>query len=169
MVEVNKPVQESEEEGGGEESSTTVSVLSYNLLAQDLIRKNRYLYSDAVPELLEWDFRKTNLLKDLTDSGADVRGSLCMGGFPSTRVCGDSPALVVLKYRYHFDRFVVDLQWPVWCGLEQASYGVYICTMLRNTRVFLHAVLSADNLLRAILKYVRVTIGRWKVESVDFN
>ena len=73
MVELNKPVQESGEGGGGgEESATTVSVLSYNLLAQDLIRKNRYLYSDAVPELLEWDFRKTNLLKDLTESDADV-------------------------------------------------------------------------------------------------
>ena len=69
MVEVNKGVEESE---GGGESATTVSVLCYNLLAQDLIRKNRYLYSDAVPELLEWDFRKTNLLKDLADSDADV-------------------------------------------------------------------------------------------------
>jgi hypothetical protein len=136
MVEVNKAVQESEEGGGREESSTTVSVLSYNLLAQDLIRKNRYLYSDAVPELLEWDFRKTNLLKDLTDSGADVRGSLCMGGFPSTRACVDSPALVVLTYRYHFDLFVVDLEWPVWSGLEQASHGLYIRTMICNSRVF---------------------------------
>ena len=54
------------------DSVTTVSVLSYNLLAQDLIRKNRYLYSDALPEVLEWDFRKTNLLKDLTESQADV-------------------------------------------------------------------------------------------------
>ena len=70
MVEVNKAAEESE--GRGESTTTTVSVLCYNLLAQDLIRKNRYLYSDAVPELLEWDFRKMNLLKDLTDSGADV-------------------------------------------------------------------------------------------------
>ena len=69
MVEVNKAVEKSE---GGGESATAVSVLCYNLLAQDLIRKNRYLYSDAVPELLEWDFRKMNLLKDLTDSDADV-------------------------------------------------------------------------------------------------
>ena len=82
MVELNKPVQESEEGGGGgEESATTVSVLSYNLLAQDLIRKNRYLYSNAVPELLEWDFRKTNLLKDLTESDADVRFSMCIPVF----------------------------------------------------------------------------------------
>ena len=66
MVEVNKAVE------GGRDSVATVSVMSYNLLAQDLIRKNSYLYSDAAPELLEWDFRKTNLLKDLTDSNADV-------------------------------------------------------------------------------------------------
>lgn len=67
MVDVNKAVGESE---GA--SATTISVLSYNLLAQDLITKNLYLYSDAAPELLEWDFRKNNLLKDLTDSNADV-------------------------------------------------------------------------------------------------
>ena len=66
MVKVNKEVKLDGD------SVTTVSVLSYNLLAQDLIRKNRYLYSDALPEVLEWDFRKTNLLKDLTESQADV-------------------------------------------------------------------------------------------------
>lgn len=65
---VNKTV-----DNGGAAPVTTVSVLCYNVLAQDLIRKNRYLYSDAIPELLEWDFRKTNLLRDLTDSNADVR------------------------------------------------------------------------------------------------
>lgn len=66
MVEVNKAL------GSEGDASMTVSVLCYNLLAQDLIGKNRYLYSDAAPELLEWDFRKINLLKDLTDSQADV-------------------------------------------------------------------------------------------------
>ena len=67
MVEVNQPIS------GEGESKGTISVLSYNLLAQDLIAKNRNLYSNAVPELLEWDFRKDNLLKDLTSSQADVR------------------------------------------------------------------------------------------------
>ena len=70
MVDVNKAL------GSKRDATTTVSVLCYNLLAQDLIGKNRYLYSDVAPELLEWDFRKTNLLKDLTDSQADVRHSL---------------------------------------------------------------------------------------------
>ena len=66
MVEVDKKI---DSEG---ESKTAMSVLSYNLLAQDLILKNWNLYSEAVPELLEWDFRKDNLLKDLTTSQADV-------------------------------------------------------------------------------------------------
>lgn len=109
MVELNKPVQEGEEGGGGgEESATTVSVLSYNLLAQDLIRKNLYLYSDAVPELLEWDFRKTNLLKDLTESDADVghhkkRGFLCI---PVFLPCIKYSALARIGgwlMGYHFD------------------------------------------------------------------
>ena len=71
MVEVNKKIDSERE------SKSTISVLSYNLLAQDLILKNWNLYSEAVPELLEWDFRKDNLLKDLTTSQADVRNKFC--------------------------------------------------------------------------------------------
>lgn len=67
MVEVNKVM--GSEDG---DSAVTISVLSYNLLAQDLIGKNLYLYSNVAPEFLDWEFRKTSLLKDLTDSQADV-------------------------------------------------------------------------------------------------
>ena len=109
MVEVNKPVEVSD--GGGGESAATVSVLCYNLLAQDLIRKNLYLYSDAVPELLEWDFRKTNLLKDLTDSDADVGHeksifltTLCIPVFLPWTTCGLLETILT---------FCVDQEWAV--------------------------------------------------------
>lgn len=52
--------------------STHISVISYNLLAQDLIEKNLHLYNHRSPEHLKWDYRKENLLSDLTQSAADV-------------------------------------------------------------------------------------------------
>ncbi len=53
--------------------STHISIVTYNLLAQDLIDKNMHLYNERDPEHLKWDFRKENLLKELIESGADVR------------------------------------------------------------------------------------------------
>jgi len=52
--------------------STQLSVVSYNLLAQDLLEKNMHLYTQCSPDQLKWDFRKNNLLDDLTQSSADV-------------------------------------------------------------------------------------------------
>ena len=57
-------------------------MVSYNLLAQDLIEKNMYLYTHCTGEELSWEFRKDNLLNDLTQSSADVRMSGGVG------VCG---------------------------------------------------------------------------------
>ena len=49
MVDVNKRLDA--------DSSTTVSILRYNLLAQDLIHKNMYLYDSHEPDVLSWDYR----------------------------------------------------------------------------------------------------------------
>ena len=68
MVDVNKRLDA--------DSSTTVSVLCYNLLAQDLIHKNMYLYDSHEPDVLSWDYRKINLFADLGGSKADVRCTL---------------------------------------------------------------------------------------------
>lgn len=65
LVEINKEVRVKD--------STHLSVVSYNLLAQDLIETNKHLYTHCPPEQLEWDFRKDNLISDLTQSSADVR------------------------------------------------------------------------------------------------
>ena len=56
--------------------STQISVLSYNMLAQDLILTNRYLYSKRPQSSLDWNFRKSNLLIELTQAAADV-SSVC--------------------------------------------------------------------------------------------
>ena len=53
--------------------STQLSVVCYNLLAQDLIAANMYLYTHCSAQQLDWDFRRENLLKDLTQASADVR------------------------------------------------------------------------------------------------
>ena len=52
--------------------SAQLSVVSYNLLAQDLIQKNMHLYTHCSNADLAWDYRKDNLLKDLAQSSADV-------------------------------------------------------------------------------------------------
>jgi mRNA deadenylase 3'-5' endonuclease subunit Ccr4 len=44
--------------------------MTYNILSQDLIDDNDYLYNKA--EHLEWDYRKSRLLNELVTSGADV-------------------------------------------------------------------------------------------------
>lgn len=64
LVEANKEVRVKD--------STHLSVVCYNLLAQDLIDTNNHLYTHCPPQQLAWDFRKENLLSDLTLSSADV-------------------------------------------------------------------------------------------------
>lgn len=50
-----------------------ISLVSYNLLAQDLIHKNMFLYRKDRTEYLEWEHRKRQLLKEILDINADVR------------------------------------------------------------------------------------------------
>ena len=57
--------------------STVFSVVSYNVLAQDLLHKNQYLYTHCPPELLSWEYRKWNILNELVESTADV-SVLCL-------------------------------------------------------------------------------------------
>jgi mRNA deadenylase 3'-5' endonuclease subunit Ccr4 len=64
LVETNKEVRVKD--------STHLSVVSYNLLAQDLLDSNEYLYTHCPQEQLAWDYRKDNLLDDLKQSSADV-------------------------------------------------------------------------------------------------
>ena len=55
-----------------------VSLVSYNLLAQDLIDKNMFLYRTDRLEYLQWEHRKKQLLKELLETRADVSGDPIM-------------------------------------------------------------------------------------------
>ena len=49
-----------------------ISVMSYNVLSQDLIDKNMYLYTRDNPEWLDWTYRKHKILYEITTCKADV-------------------------------------------------------------------------------------------------
>ena len=65
LVDINKDLKT--------KHSSRLSVVCYNLLAQDLIEKNMHLYTHCTTDELSWEFRRDNLLSDLTQSSADVR------------------------------------------------------------------------------------------------
>ncbi len=52
--------------------SLTLSVLCYNILAQDLIERNMCLYSQRMSYHLDWVFRKKNIIMELEKQNADV-------------------------------------------------------------------------------------------------
>lgn len=64
--------------------STHISLVCYNLLAQDLLNTNLYLYTHCPLEQLQWDFRRENLLRDLAQSSADVSGIRLVKGHHTT-------------------------------------------------------------------------------------
>lgn len=49
------------------------SVMSYNILSQELLLSNPYLYKHCNPRVLEWRHRFTNLINELERHAADVR------------------------------------------------------------------------------------------------
>ena len=55
--------------GGG---GPCFSVVTYNVLAQELIQKNPELYTHCPSDLLDWEYRKHNLLRELEESDAEV-------------------------------------------------------------------------------------------------
>lgn len=48
------------------------SVMSYNILSQELLLSNAYLYKHCNPLLLDWEHRFTNIIKELEQHSADV-------------------------------------------------------------------------------------------------
>ena len=49
-----------------------ISLVSYNLLAQDLIHKNMFLYRTDIPDLLQWEYRRNRLLSEILEISADA-------------------------------------------------------------------------------------------------
>lgn len=52
--------------------SVNFTVLSYNVLAQHLLEEHTYLYRKVEPEALTWDKRGERILREVTDTQADV-------------------------------------------------------------------------------------------------
>ncbi|XP_028296357.1 protein angel homolog 2 isoform X2 [Gouania willdenowi] len=48
------------------------SVLSYNILSQQLLEENLYLYRHAPPHVLRWELRLHNLIREITQLHADI-------------------------------------------------------------------------------------------------
>lgn len=48
------------------------SLVCYNVLSQDLISQNMYLYDKEQPQWLDWEYRKRRMIKELLDTEADV-------------------------------------------------------------------------------------------------
>lgn len=55
--------------------SLKFTVLSYNVLAQNLLEEHTYLYRKADPEALDWDSRSERILREVRDHQADI---LCL-------------------------------------------------------------------------------------------
>lgn len=52
--------------------SMDFTVMSYNILAQDLLEQNQYLYAHCPPEVLQWDYRCSLLLNEIVNWAPDV-------------------------------------------------------------------------------------------------
>ncbi|XP_072031481.1 LOW QUALITY PROTEIN: uncharacterized protein [Amphiura filiformis] len=48
------------------------TVMSYNVLAQKLISMNDYLYHHCPRHILDWEYRKMNLLQEIADINSDI-------------------------------------------------------------------------------------------------
>ncbi|XP_070571025.1 protein angel homolog 2-like [Ptychodera flava] len=53
-------------------SGLEFSVLSYNILAQGLLNTNMDLYCDCPPDILDWNYRKQNILREIKDLIPDI-------------------------------------------------------------------------------------------------
>lgn len=69
----DEPRQELRECGAnGSEGTFDFSVMSYNILAQNLLEDNSHLYRHCQRPVLHWSFRFPNILKEIKHFDADV-------------------------------------------------------------------------------------------------
>ncbi|CAF1075314.1 unnamed protein product [Didymodactylos carnosus] len=50
----------------------TFKLISFNVLSQDLLEANGYLYADCISEYLDWNYRKHVIIKQIVDHHADI-------------------------------------------------------------------------------------------------
>ncbi|KAK5852605.1 hypothetical protein PBY51_006457 [Eleginops maclovinus] len=59
----------------GDSKAFDFSVMSYNILSQELLQDNAYLYRHCPPAVLPWEYRLPNLLAEIRQQDADI---LCL-------------------------------------------------------------------------------------------
>lgn len=64
--------------------------MSYNVLAQDLLLDNQYLYRDHPTQVLDWEHRKQKLVQEFSAHQPDVSESKSAHGHQSPRCQSDN-------------------------------------------------------------------------------
>ncbi|KAM9356484.1 protein angel homolog 2 [Pholidichthys leucotaenia] len=86
----------------GDSSSFDFSVMSYNILSQQLLLDNAYLYRHCDPAVLPWEFRLTNLLAEIKEHSTDI---LCLQEVQEDHYENQiKPALQALGYQCEYKR-----------------------------------------------------------------
>lgn len=55
-------------------------MLSYNVLAQDLLERNAFLYDWSNVQVLNWEYRRNLLLNEIKEINADVSEPFLFNG-----------------------------------------------------------------------------------------
>ncbi|XP_014889485.1 protein angel homolog 2 isoform X1 [Poecilia latipinna] len=78
------------------------SVMSYNILSQDLLQDNAYLYRHCDPAVLSWPYRLPNLLAEIQQHNADI---LCLQEVQEDHYENEiKPALQALGYQCEYKK-----------------------------------------------------------------
>ncbi|KAJ8009111.1 hypothetical protein DPEC_G00085460 [Dallia pectoralis] len=87
---------------GRHEPSFDFSVMSYNILSQDLLHDNNYLYKHCSAAFLSWDHRLANILKEIKEHNADI---MCLQEVQEDHYVNQiKPALEALGYQCEYKR-----------------------------------------------------------------
>lgn len=79
------------------------SVMSYNILSQELLQDNAYLYRHCDPGILPWNHRLPNLLAEIKQHDADVSRSVLQSWYYLAVLYSNSKASKTIWPRY--DKF----------------------------------------------------------------
>lgn len=86
----------------GDSMAFDFSVMSYNILSQELLQDNAYLYQHCNPGVLPWDHRLPNLLAEIQQYNADI---LCLQEVQEDHYENQiKPALQALGYQCEYKK-----------------------------------------------------------------
>ncbi|XP_026197805.1 protein angel homolog 2 isoform X2 [Anabas testudineus] len=141
------------------ESSTAFdfSVMSYNILSQELLQDNVYLYKHCNPCILPWEYRLPNLLAEIQQHDADI---LCLQEVQEDHYENQiKPALQALGYHCEYKKRTGSK--PDGCAIIFKSSRLSLLSS--NPVEFFRpgdAVLDRDNVGMVVLLRPNTTMGR---------